>query len=101
MLSTRMLPTTFAPVGTIRTGARRSDPMCGLSAWTIPPLEIAHTAFVIGRFDGLMPDCGAVPRPPAAPNGGVGLSGVFRVMAVSPPGHVGELFAVGVAVFSF
>src|SRR5215510_4410536 len=85
-----MLPITFAPAGTIRTGWCKSVPMCGFNACTIPPLEIAHTAFVIGRLAGLTPDCGAGPRPPA-PSWGVGLSGVLRAIAVSPPGHTGEL----------
>src|SRR5262245_6509197 len=96
-----MLPITFDPVGTILTGWRRSVPQRGFRACTIPPLEIAHTAFVIGRLAGLTPDCGAGPRWPAVPNAGAGLSGVFRAIAVRPPGHTGELVDVEAAVFSF
>src|SRR5262245_10878236 len=98
MLSTSTLPTTLAPAGTRRAGVRRSTPMCGLSAWTIPPLEIAQTAFVIGRLAGLIPVCGPRP-PPGGPTGGPPregtadcVNGVLRVIVVRPPGQRGVLF---------
>src|SRR3982751_2557277 len=97
MLFTSMLPTTFAPAGTIRTGERSSSPMWGLSACTVPSVEIAHTAFVIGRLAGLTPDCGPGPRPPS---GAFGLSGALRAIAVRPPGHAGEVAVAGAAVVS-
>src|SRR5262245_35626577 len=96
-LSTSTLPITLAPAGTSRAGVRRSAPMCGLSAWTIPPLEIAHTALLIGRLAGLMPVAG--PRPPAGggvkpPRPGTAdcASGVGRAIVVRPPAHATVLF---------
>ena len=76
----------------------------------MPPLEIAHTALVIGRFAGLIPDCGGRPPtpgggPPMPPTPRPGIadcaSGVLRVIAVSAPGHAIVADAGAAPVLSF